>query len=177
MFARLAAEGAHDAQAAEGFGGAGVDARSILAHRAVDRPDALQPDVADDRQRRQEQQRNGRQLGREIEDDHDGKRNANGGDGGLDEGLVDQAGDGVDIARKPAGNAARFHVGEVRQRQPKQSREQSAAKSDEQLAVEHGASPIAREVARLLHEQQRDGGEGEKIQPAIDVGRRNFRRE
>ena len=116
----LLPERAHDANAGERLSHSPVDQLHIPAHRAVNRTDATRKDQAQHHHARDDGQGGDGELPVEGEQDPDSDNEPNGGDGGRDDGHLEQAGRGLDVAGQAGQDAACLHVPESRQRQVQQ---------------------------------------------------------
>ena len=126
----------------------------------------------DQGQRREGEDRAERELPAHGDQDAEREDQADGGDAGGDQGHLNQAAEGVDVAGKAGDDAAGLHLRELGQWQGEEALEESAAEADGDAGVERGGAPGAGGVEALLADEdgEDDAADAEELVEAVGRG-------
>ena len=174
---RLAPESPHHADAGERLPHAPVDPLHVLAHHAVDGPDAAREHETDDHDSGNDGQGRHRQPPVQREENHDGDQQAHHGNRGGDDRQLQEAGRGVHVAGDPRQDASRLHVPERRQRQVQQAVEERPPQREHHLDVQQLLAVVLEHVGQPR--QHDDGNEQSpnQMQPVQPFGERERRQQ
>jgi hypothetical protein len=159
QLARLAAEGAHNANAGKRLSDPAVDLLDVLAGHAVDRPHPPREDEAHHHRAGNDGHRHHREPPIQRQQDGQCDDQPDDRDRRRDDRHLHQPGSRVDIAGQPRQDPARLHVPQPRQRQVHQPFEYGAAQRQHHAHVQEPLPVVAERLQRVRqqdHDQERN---------------------